>query len=77
MSDLIKDNHPLKQGQVLTNGMKITSVITVLVCNLLYFIFHGKIMGMDEQKSLILAVGFCVTLFLPIDASLLAQNIFK
>ena len=66
--------HWLKKGQILTNGAKIIAALIICYFNIEFYIKHGYIMPIEQQKSLILWGLIIFVLFSTIDISLIVQN---
>jgi hypothetical protein len=72
-----RKKHFLEYGKIITNGIKLSGALVVLLVNIYWILFHNKFLTWEEQKSFLLAVGFCEAPFLGIDISLIFQNIFN
>ena len=65
------------KAKTVSNWVKIIIAALVVIINIGYLLFHKKIMGLEEQKSLLMVAGFVFIVFSPIDLSLIAKNIFQ
>lgn len=67
----------LEKGKILTNGVKMFSVILAISYNAFHLIKNKTIPSFEEQKSILLLCAYPVIAFSTIDISLIFKNIFQ